>query len=71
MFGSTLANLWPVSCPKNCSKMSGLSGSFVAKFSVFVIKFNQEKLGYMLNIRENYQQMLLIHWQKLTLACLN
>ena len=27
--------------------MSGLSGSFDAKFRAFVIKFNQEKLGDM------------------------
>ena len=48
-FDSTLDNFWPVSWPTNCTKISGLSGSFDAKFSAFVIKFSQEKLGDMSN----------------------
>ena len=56
-FDSVLDNFWPVSWPTNCTIMSGLSGSFDAKFSAFVIKFSQEKLGDMLNNR-----IMIINW---------
>jgi crotonobetainyl-CoA:carnitine CoA-transferase CaiB-like acyl-CoA transferase len=35
--------------------LGGLSGSFDAKLSAFVIKFNQEKLGDMLNKHNDAQ----------------